>query len=446
MAPLQYLSFGKVFLFYWLLLLALFSPSLLLVAASEEQTLLPRGRSQLPEKTEKLEPPKKKIPTSSTKSKTKLINPSSKNQTKLIKSVIANSTKKHTTLLKLVTDSAKNKTKGIIKSTDDLSSNKAETVTKLKNLNSTKSSSASAKKSSDLLKASSAKNKTAKSPGKKGSPIPLAEKKVGELAKSKRNDIESQGADKIAKKQQIQKPNWIHEDDGEDLVTEFRDLPAKFHETLVPDLHRFSASSKIYLSKANKEISKGFKPYVGTKYAPTMATAISCAFIIIPLLLVSLIFSRFKAYLSLQKIVIFVQVYLCIYFSILCLSSLVTGLEPLRFFYATSQSSYIWLQVLQALGYVFYLLLLLMYLVVVFSTESGLGSKFLSLGQTFGGFSVGLHYYMTVFHRVVLHQPPKTSWKVHGIYATCFLVICLFATAERRKKAYLEDGREGKRN
>ncbi|CAB4314199.1 unnamed protein product [Prunus armeniaca] len=121
--------------------------------------------------------------------------------------------------------------------------------------------------------------------------------------------------------------------------------------------------------------------------------------------------------------------------------------RALKFFYATSQSTYVCLQVLQTLGYVLYLLLLLMYLILVFSTDSGLGSKMLGLGQTFVGLSVGLHYYMSVFHRAVLRQPPKTNWKVHGIYATCYLVICLFATVERRKKAYLEEGgEEGKKS
>jgi hypothetical protein len=54
---------------------------------------------------------------------------------------------------------------------------------------------------------------------------------------------------------------------------------------------------------------------------------------------------------------------------------------------------------------------------------------------------------MTVFHKVVLRQPPKTNWKIHGIYATCFVLICVLATAERRKKTYLEEGgEEGKKN
>lgn len=63
------------------------------------------------------------------------------------------------------------------------------------------------------------------------------------------------------------------------------------------------------------------------------------------------------------------------------------------------------------------------------------------------GSAVGLHYYVAVFHRMVLHQPPKANWKVHGIYGMCFLVVCLFSRAERRKKAYLEEGgEEGKQS
>lgn len=236
--------------------------------------------------------------------------------------------------------------------------------------------------------------------------------------------------------------SYREEEDEDDFVSELRDLPSRFQETLIPDLEVLSTTSKAYLNKANKQISKGFNPIVGKKYAPLAASVISFAFILIPFLLVSLIFNRIKAYFSLQKLIIFIQIYLSIYFSILSLSSLVTGLEPLKFFYATSQSTYICIQLLQTLAYVLYLVVLLMYLVLVFSTttESSIVSKLLGVGQTFVGLAVGLHYYMTVFHRAVLHQPPKTSWKVHAFYAACFLVICVLGTAERRKKAYVVDG------
>ncbi|KAF5737984.1 hypothetical protein HS088_TW13G00877 [Tripterygium wilfordii] len=400
----------------------------------------------------------------STKNQTKLLKPnlSAKNQTKLLKPNL--SAQNQTKLLK-PNLSAKNQTK-LTKSTnstkttasiDSLTKSglkKLNSTSQLKKLNSTSkasnstksSTSLSAKKSLDLTKISTPKSKTTK---------PTSTKQSQTIVDNKLNDPDSQkmkknqNTDKKTKQQQKQtQPSWIdQEDDNDDLISEFRDLPTRFHQTLIPDIERISTTSKAYINKANKEITKNFKPYVGNEYAPTIASFVSFAFIIIPLLLVSLIVNRIKAYFSLQKILIFIQVYLSIYFSILCVSSLVTGLEPLKFFYATARLTYICLQVLQTLAYVLYLLLLLMYLVLVFSTECGLGSRMLGLGQTFVGFAVGLHYYVAVFHRVVLRQPPKTNWKIHGIYATCFLVICLFARAEGRKKAYLEDGgEEGKQS
>jgi len=301
----------------------------------------------------------------------------------------------------------------------------------------------------DLAKAS---NKTTKATSTKDH-----DNKNNKQAKTTKADQTHETTDKKQKtpQQQTKKkptkqapPSWIlDEDEEDDLVSEFTDLPNKFHQTLLPDLERISTTSKAYITKANNEMTKGFKPYVGKKYAATVATVISCFFVLIPLLLVSLLCSRIKAYFSLQKILIFIQVYLSIYFTVLCVTSLFTGLEPLKFLYSTSPSTYLCLQVLQTLAYVFYLLLLLMYLVLVFSTDCGLGSKFLGLAQVLVGFAVGLHYYVTVFHRVVLQQLPKTNWKIHGIYATCFLLICVLARADRRKKTYVEaGGGEGKKN
>ncbi|XP_076920576.1 uncharacterized protein LOC143581744 [Bidens hawaiensis] len=252
----------------------------------------------------------------------------------------------------------------------------------------------------------------------------------------------------IKKDQKSTALTFKEDNESDDLVSEFRDLPTRFQETFIPDLEALSKTSKSYYNKANKQITTRVNPIVGKKYAPIATSFISFAFILIPFLLVSLIFNRIKAYFSLLKLIIFIQIYLSIYFSILALSSLVTGLEPLKFFYSTSQSTYVCLQLLQTLAYVLYLLLLLMYLVLVFSTDTSVVCKLLGLGQTVVGLAVGLHYYVTVFHKAVLRQPPKTSWKVHGVYATCFLLICLLGTAERRKKAYVDDdgNEEGKKN
>ncbi|KAL4367689.1 hypothetical protein GQ457_05G014480 [Hibiscus cannabinus] len=449
MAPLVYFSFRKVFFLF----LAFFAFISLLFCASIDSHELQTTRSasrrrllELEEEDEQLLFKKKSSVLSPKKNQTKLIksfNLSTKNQTKLLKSLNI-STKNQTKLLKPLNLSPKNQTK-LPKTTNStkttVSSSLSTPNKQLKKLNSTASkpnNSSKTAKTSDLLKVSPSKNKTT---------LKTLTDNTAQSSKTQKKSIQGKKPTTQIQKQQRKQPSWIDEEDDSDLVAEFRDLPTKFQETLIPDLERISTTSKAYIARYNKEFTKQFKPYVGNKHAPTIATVISCAFLLIPLLLVSLIFNRIKTYFSLQKMLIFIQIYLSIYFSILCLTSLVTGLEPLKFFYATSPSTYVCLQVLQTLGYVLYLLLLLMYLILVFSTESGLGSKMLGLGQIFVGFAVGLHYYVAVFHRVVLHQPPKTNWKVHGMYAACFLVICLFARADRRKKAYLEEGgEEGKKN
>lgn len=443
MAPplLQYFNFRKVLILFYT---ALFFFTFALVCAhSLSNESLPTRRM--------LEVQKEDQPIKTTNNQTKLIKTtttnSAKNQTKLLKAT-SGLAKNQTKLVKLETlEPTKNKTK-LIKPNKNQTMETISTIKiKLKKLNSTskalnstKPDSNLAKKPSDLLKPSSPKNRTTKPMSPKQPKIQLD--KAPNDTKSKNQETE-----KKPKPNKTQKPTEQDDDVVDDLVEDFIDLPSKLQATLFPDLEKISATSKIYLTSSHKQITKGFKPYVGKDYAPTIATIFSFAFILIPLLLVSLIFTRIKAYFSLQKILIFIHLYLSIYFSILCLSSLVTGLEPMGFFYATSQSTYVWLQVLQTLGYVMYLLLLLMYLVLVFATETGSGSKMLSLAQTLVGLAIGLHCYVTVFHRVVLRQPPRTNWRVHGIYAACFLVICLLANADRRKKAYLEyGGEEAKKN
>ncbi|KAJ0694044.1 hypothetical protein HanPI659440_Chr15g0604241 [Helianthus annuus] len=372
-----------------------------------------------------------------------------------------------TTIALGTTTQSKNKTK-LIKPTTTTTSNSTKTLklqdkTNLKKLNSTsKPTSKTSTLSSKSTKSTNSTKPTSKTPTlsskstnstKPTSKSPNNTKPTSKTTNptkptstltQKSKDPTKKNKPTIEKKSTkpltfVQKEEQEEEDD---LISEFKDLPTRFQETLIPDLEVISTTSKSYLNNANKQISKQFKPIVGKKYAPIVASIISFAFIIIPFLLVTLIFNQIKAYFSLQKIIIFIQIYLSIYFSILALSSLVTGLEPLKFFYNTSQSTYVCIQLLQTLAYVLYLLLVLMYFVLVFSTETGVGSRLLGLGQMFVGFAVGLHCYMTVFHRAVLRQPPKTSWKVHSVYATCFLLICLLATLERRKKAYVVDGCE----
>ncbi|XP_072976840.1 uncharacterized protein [Typha angustifolia] len=244
-----------------------------------------------------------------------------------------------------------------------------------------------------------------------------------------------------------EQPSWLDVSDGQDLISEFRELPSRLHEALVPDLERLSTTSKAYISAANAGIVKGVKPYLGSKFAPIIAPIASALFLIMPLLLLTALVRRLGSYLSvLRLLLLFVQAYLAIYFATLALTALLTGLEPLKFFYATSPASYTWTQAVQSLGYVIYLVLQLVDL--VFSSSASEGNRALGLAQMVVGLAVGLHYYASVFHRAVMGEAPRANWRVHGVYAACFLVICACARAERRKKTYVSIGGEedGKQN
>ncbi|KAH0451527.1 hypothetical protein IEQ34_018826 [Dendrobium chrysotoxum] len=243
--------------------------------------------------------------------------------------------------------------------------------------------------------------------------------------------------------------NWLDDNeiagDDDDIIAEFRDLPSRLHSAIVPDLHKLSTTSKLYLSKTHREIAAGVKPFVGKKYAPSIASAASAGLLVLPLLLVSALFRhllRTGSSASLYRGLLFVQAYLAIYFATLSLTAVVTGLEPLRFFYAASPGAYAWTQAVQTFGYVVYLIAQLIVLVVAFSAGDGEGAagKAVSLAQMLLGLAVGMHYYITVFHRAVTGDAPRANWKVHGIYAACFVVICGLGRADRRKKAYMQDG------
>lgn len=218
-----------------------------------------------------------------------------------------------------------------------------------------------------------------------------------------------------------------------DLISEFRDLPSKLHQTLIPDLEKMSTKSKAYIALANKEFTETLKPIVGHKCASTMGTFTSASFIFITITLITLLLLQFRHHLSLQKIVVYVHTYLAIYFATLAITSLVTRLEPLKFFQKTSPAVYLYTQVAQTLGYMVYLLLQII--------DLSVAMRMAGLTQTIVSIAVGLHYYVSVFHHAILGQPPRTNWKIFTVYGVCFLALSVFTRAERmrsRKDLFLK--------
>ncbi|KQJ98238.1 uncharacterized protein LOC104583710 [Brachypodium distachyon] len=242
---------------------------------------------------------------------------------------------------------------------------------------------------------------------------------------------------------------FADEADGtEDLMSEFRGLPARLHETLMPDLARLSHTSKAYMSAANAGIAGGVRPILGGRWAAAAASAASVALLLLPLFMLTALVRRMGPYLPLlHRALLLSQAYLAIYFATLALLAAATGLEPLRFFHATSPAAYAWTQSAQSLGFMGYLVLQMVDLVAVFSgaaspeaDTNGDATKALGLAQMVVGLAVGLHYYAAVFHRAAAGEAPRANWRVYAVYAACFVIICACARAEKRKKAYLAGG------
>ncbi|THU47245.1 hypothetical protein C4D60_Mb09t13470 [Musa balbisiana] len=441
------------------LLLLLFLHVSLTISSSSTTTTTttsPASKSQKPqlsskrsmidagEEGEKIQNPTlvKKKPFLGTKNQTKLLKPKKTNSTAIAAAAAAiamDSKSNKTTKNKLgkildATLKTSNSTK-LLKTIKLIKSNMTKSSKdQLKSLNSTSNSTKSSKKSVFDPPITKIKTTSAPKPPKPQQPSkpPLATKPSMPKAKPEESSAWMETMDDM---------------DHTDLISDFRELPSR----LLPDLERISTTSKAYISAANRGIAEGVKPYVGKSFAPKVAPVLSSLFLALPLLLFTLLFRRLRTCLSLHRLLLFIQAYLAIYFATLALTALATGLEPLRFFYATSPGSYTWTQAAQTTGYLMYLVLQLADLVAVFSGGKdagggGASARALALAQMVIGLAVGVHYYAAVFHRAVSGEAPRANWRVHGVYAACFLVICTCARAERRKKAYYEGGEDGKKS
>ncbi|XP_006826925.2 uncharacterized protein LOC18422449 [Amborella trichopoda] len=238
---------------------------------------------------------------------------------------------------------------------------------------------------------------------------------------------------KEAQESKKQAPKTQVEDDYNDLIQDFREFPARFQSTVLPELEKLSSKSKAYINKANENIAEGFKPLIGHHYAPIVATTLFCVLSLLPLLLAYALYRKLRPYLTLQHVLLFSHVYLALYFLALAMARLSTGVEPLGFFYGSGRSSYVATQVVQGVGYVVYVALLLVHLFV------GAGAKRVAaLGQAMVGLAVGVHYYAVVWRWAMVRKAPRSDWWVHVVYAAGFVLACVCARVHLRvgKKGY----------
>ncbi|CAK9217122.1 unnamed protein product [Sphagnum troendelagicum] len=231
-------------------------------------------------------------------------------------------------------------------------------------------------------------------------------------------------------------------------VTLLQDLPTNFQQTVgavashvIPQIQQISDQSMNSFDKINRNLASSFLPWIGEKYAPIIATLISYCLLLPPLALVLFLCERIRAILTLQKVLLFINIYLVTYFAILLIVALGLGSEPTAFLDQYSPFGYLILQLLQAFGYMIYMLLQTADVIITCATGSPIG-KTSAVIQWLLALMVGLHYYVTVFHRAMAKQHPHISWKFYGFYSLSFLVCCLLARTQQSKKEYIPLGDE----
>lgn len=236
------------------------------------------------------------------------------------------------------------------------------------------------------------------------------------------------------------------DDEYSDIMQELAGLPFKFQKTagkvadhLRPDVQRWTDASKVYFNLANKQITDSFSPIIGKEYAPLLASLVSYALLLLPLSIVIMLFEHIRALFSLQTVILFVNIYLSAYFATLFSACLLIGIEPMSFFYKSSTSGYLYLQLLEALGYVVYLILQTANIITSCTSDTIVG-KLSATIQWGAAILVGLHYYVTVFHLAVALKPPRTNWKFYAIYSGAFFILCLLARVKWVKKQYTNTG------
>lgn len=278
-------------------------------------------------------------------------------------------------------------------------------------------------------------------------PDESAKNNTEEDAESETVPTDTESSFVVVEESAVNSTDSIEESEGEysDFINEIADLPSKFQDTaekvadrLMPEFHKFSNKSKIYFSRANEGIADGFRPIVGHQYAPFVASVLSYIFVLLPLILVVVSFDQIRTYFPLQRLILFANIYLAAYFATLMVASFVIGMEPMLFFFRNSLSGYIYLELLEALGYILYLLLQCLNLIVSFS-NGPTSAKLVAFLQSGVSIFIGLHYYVTVFHRAMAQKAPHTSWKIHGAYTIAFFVLCLFSKIKHGKKEYVQE-------
>ena len=162
--------------------------------------------------------------------------------------------------------------------------------------------------------------------------------------------------------------------------------------------------------------------FVPKSYSPFVATVISYALLVLPFLAAYNLFSAMGHMLSLQKLLMAINIYNATYCALLVVFNLWTGNEPMASLQESNEADYLILQFAKVVAYLGFVLIQCVHVGLLLKTKAE-NMKVAAVGNLLLSLCIGFHYYLRVWGPAMEGHPPRTSQLSYMLYTVLFLVM-----------------------
>ena len=159
--------------------------------------------------------------------------------------------------------------------------------------------------------------------------------------------------------------------------------------------------------------------FVPRSYSPFVAAVISYALLVLPFLVAWNIFSSLGHMLSLQKLLMAINIYNATYCALLVVFNLWTGNEPMASLQESNEADYLILQFCKCVAYLVFVLIQVVHVSLLIKTKAE-NMKVAAIGNLLLSLCIGLHYYLRVWSPAMAGHPPRTSQLSYMLYTVMF--------------------------
>jgi hypothetical protein len=159
--------------------------------------------------------------------------------------------------------------------------------------------------------------------------------------------------------------------------------------------------------------------FVPKSYSPFVAAVISYALLVLPFLVAYNIFTAMGNMLSLQKLLMAINIYNATYCALLVVFNLWTGNEPMASLRESNEADYLILQFAKCVAYVGFVAIQCVHVFLLIRTKAE-NMKIAAIGNLLLSLCIGFHYYLRVWGPAMEGHPPRTSQLSYALYTVMF--------------------------